>query len=227
MLSKIFDQFIPSTIIRIPLTLVGGLIAITWLTITKKTHWTKTRINSILSGLELVFKGILGNSKKEQKVWAKWLFTTFILVLSFNICSLIPYTFAPTSHLRITFSLSIPIWLRIQILGFILNWKAKLSHLVPNGTPAPLIPFMVLVETIRLTIQPMTLGFRLGANLLAGHLLIFLCSCVVWEALKTRVWGIFSFILLFTLFALEIAVGFIQAGVFFMLSKQYLEEKTT
>lgn len=225
-LNNIFDQFIPSTLLKIPLTVTGGILAFIWILTTKKTHWARTRRKILNLFFELLYENILRNPNNTQKIWYRWLFATFILILGFKVCRLIPYTFALTSHLSVTFSLSLPIWLRIQIIGFLSKWKAKVSHLVPKGTPSFLIPAMVLIETLRLLIQPATLGFRLGAKLLAGHLLIFLCSCVVWEAVKARPFGILAFILLFTLFLLEIAVAFIQATVFLMLSKQYLEEKT-
>ncbi len=225
-LKKIFDQFIPSSFINIPLSLIGGFLAFIWIFLLVKSHWALNRANLMGEIFEVLFSKILPSPKKIQKIWYQWLFATFILILRFKVCSLIPYTFALTSHLRVTFSLSLPIWIRIQIVGIFSKWKNKLSHLVPMGTPLFLIPIMVLIESIRLIIQPITLGFRLGANLLAGHLLIFLCSCVVWEAIKAGLLGYLSFFLLFALFVLEIAVAFIQATVFLMLSKQYLEENT-
>lgn len=224
MLTNIFDQFIPISFYKTPIRIAAGIIALTWTLFLQRTHWANRRWNLIKESLELIFNKLLKSSKAIQGLWRKWLLTTFILVLRLKVCRLIPYTFASTSHLRITFSLSIPLWLSVQIIGILFNWKSKIRHLVPSGTPSYLIPFMVLIETTRLLIQPLTLGFRLGANLLAGHLLIFLCSCVVWTVVLRNIIGILSFILLFALFALEIAVAFIQARVFLILTKQYLED---
>jgi len=213
----------PASLGPFSLLLVGSFVATVWLFLLKKTHWGNTRAYTAISTIERAYSLIVSTTQKNK--WSSLLFTIFILCLSFNIIRLIPYTFSQTSHLSITFRLSLPLWLGLQLLGTIKNWKAKLSHLVPEGTPSFLIPLMVIIETIRLCIQPLTLGFRLGANLLAGHLLIFLCSCVVWERIMFRSAGVISFLLLLTLFALEIAVACIQAAVFTILAKQYLEEK--
>jgi F-type H+-transporting ATPase subunit a len=60
----------------------------------------------------------------------------------------------------------------IIIYAIINYFNDTCSHLTPQGTPLILIPFMVLIESIRLIIRPITLAIRLTANIIAGHLLI-------------------------------------------------------
>ena len=48
------------------------------------------------------------------------------------------------------------------------------AHLVPQGTPPVLMPFMVCIETISNVIRPGTLAVWLMANMVAGHLLLTL-----------------------------------------------------
>nr|YP_001905902.1 ATP synthase F0 subunit 6 [Ophiura albida]CAL50579.1 ATPase subunit 6 [Ophiura albida] len=224
-INNIFDQFIPVKISIFSLTFIGSTIALSWIWLNTKTHWIISRSNSPLIFLNSLWTLLLTNINNKTNPWANWLFSLFLICLSFNVMSLIPYTFSQTSHLSFTFGLSLPIWLMVNIAGFKDNWKNKVSHLLPQGTPIYLVPVMIIIETISLCIQPLTLGFRLGANLLAGHLLIFLCSCTIAEAINYNLYlGIISFSLILVLLILEIAVAFIQATVFLILSKNYLEE---
>jgi len=226
LIKKIFSQFVPVSLF-LPLSLIGGIIAVSWIFLLKKSHFLPTRINCLNLIIRQAANSLLSPQTTPQARWAPWIFTAFLLCATLNLLSLIPYTFSQTSHFRTTFSLSWPIWLAIQITGILSAWKSKLAHLVPQGTPGYLIPVMVIIETLSLFIQPLTLGFRLGANLLAGHLLIFLCSCVIWNCITLRKLGILTFILLFLLLILEIAVACIQAAVFLILRKIYLEENLT
>jgi F-type H+-transporting ATPase subunit a len=99
------------------------------------------------------------------------------------------------------------------------------AHLVPQRTPGPLIPFIVLIETIRNIIRPGTLAVRLIANIVAGHLLITL--------LGNQTAGASNFILIgliltqIILLTLESAVAIIQSYVFAVLSTLYAREITS
>nr|NP_957759.1 ATP synthase F0 subunit 6 [Ophiopholis aculeata]AAR01203.1 ATPase complex subunit 6 [Ophiopholis aculeata] len=222
LINNIFDQFNPAYVGPLSLTSLGACFAISWTAYLTTTHWTPTRSGILKNSISAALLNLLPQSMNSS--WTLMLAPVFIVCLSYNILSLIPYTFSQTSHLSITFSLSIPLWMGINLMGLWHNWQGKISHLVPQGTPAALIPLMVMIELMSLIIQPLTLGFRLGANLLAGHLLIFLCSCVVWEAINTSPLGTISILLLLALFILEIAVACIQAAVFTVLAKNYFEE---
>ena len=146
----------------------------------------------------------------------------FICILRNNLPGLIPYVFTATRHLTFTLALAITLWLAIILYAIIYNITKLLSHLIPQGTPKILIPFIVIVETIRIIIRPLTLAVRLSANIVAGHLLINLLINV---SMKTfTVFNIALTIPQSALLILELAVTFIQAYVFRVLITLYCAE---
>lgn len=96
------------------------------------------------------------------------------------------------------------------------------AHLVPQGTPPVLIPFMVCIETIRNVIRPGTLAVRLAANIIAGHLLITLLGNTGPRLSLT----ILRFLIIgqIALLVLESAVAIIQSYVFAVLRTLYSSE---
>jgi len=97
-----------------------------------------------------------------------------------------------------------------------------LAHLVPLGTPSFLIPVMVIIETVRNIIRPVTLSIRLAANIVAGHLLLTLLGSQ--GSRVSRIILVILIISLVLLLILEVAVACIQSYVFTILSSLYLNE---
>lgn len=147
----------------------------------------------------------------------------FIIILSNNLIGLFPYVFTITRHLRVCLTLSITLWTGIIIFRITNYFNDLCAHLTPQGTPPVLIPFIVIIESIRLIIRPVTLAIRLTANMIAGHLLLVLLG-----SLGTYIASIISFLALIItqiiLFALEISVSVIQAYVFSVLITLYRRE---
>src|SRR5205085_2181941 len=102
--------------------------------------------------------------------------STFIFILILNVAALLPYVIAANSHLRVSLSLSLTLWLRIILYGVIKAKDTLIRHLVPYGCPGNLIFFMVIIETVRILIRPLTLAVRLSANIIAGHVILALVS---------------------------------------------------
>ena len=98
----------------------------------------------------------------------------FYFIVYSNFLGLIPYVFTPTRHLAVTVSLTLPLWLGYIAFIIFKNFNSFLRHLVPTGTPYILMPFIVVIETIRISIRPLTLSVRLAANIIAGHILMVL-----------------------------------------------------
>nr|YP_009685494.1 ATP synthase F0 subunit 6 [Scyllarides squammosus]QDM38501.1 ATP synthase F0 subunit 6 [Scyllarides squammosus] len=148
----------------------------------------------------------------------------FSLIVFNNSLGLLPYIFTSTSHLAMTLSLSLPIWATLMIFGWIKHTQNMFAHLVPQGTPTLLMPFMVIIETISNLIRPGTLAVRLAANMIAGHLLLTLLSQTgpnISSSSSLLSILIFSQILLLLL---ESAVAVIQSYVFTVLSTLYTGE---
>nr|YP_008757612.1 ATP synthase F0 subunit 6 [Lepidocampa weberi]AEV44877.1 ATP synthase F0 subunit 6 [Lepidocampa weberi] len=146
----------------------------------------------------------------------------FTIIMLNNSLGLLPFIFTSTSHLTMTLTMALPLWLSMMIYGWINNTTHMLAHLVPQGTPPALMPFMVMIEMISNFIRPITLSVRLAANMIAGHLLMTLLGNAGTNTEKIiMITIILSQILLLVL---ETAVAFIQAYVFSILSTLYSSE---
>nr|DAZ91241.1 TPA_asm: ATP6 [Gammarus fossarum] len=146
----------------------------------------------------------------------------FIFIAYNNSVGLAPYIFTGTSQLTITASLAIPLWLSLTIYGWMNNTSNMLTHLIPQGTPMLIMPFMVMIETISNMIRPITLAVRLTANMVAGHLLIVLLNSADPSTPLTMM--PLLFLAKLALLLLELAVAFIQAYVFSVLVTLYASE---
>merc|ERR1711982_260276 len=87
---------------------------------------------------------------------------------------LVPYVFTRSSHLVFRLALALPLWLGNILWSTIHQFNRIIAHLVPTGTPGVLMPAMVVIESVRMVIRPLTLAVRLAANIVAGHLLLSL-----------------------------------------------------
>nr|AVN68109.1 ATP synthase F0 subunit 6 [Carbrunneria paramaxi] len=177
--------------------------------------------NKILLILHQEFKTLIG-FKNINKGSTFIFISLFSMIMFNNLLGLFPYIFTSTSHMIMTLSLAFPLWFTFIMFGWLNNTQHMFAHLVPQGTPPILMPFMVCIETISNIIRPGTLAVRLAANMIAGHLLLTLLG-------NTGPSLTFYLLIILTstqiaLLILESAVAIIQSYVFAVLSTLYSSE---
>jgi len=104
------------------------------------------------------------------------MYVLFIFILVNNLIGMIPYSFASTSHFILSFSLSFTVVLGATILGLTNHGLKFFSLFVPVGCPLGLLPLLVIIEFISYLARNISLGLRLAANILAGHMLLNILS---------------------------------------------------
>nr|YP_010946418.1 ATP synthase F0 subunit 6 [Balta maculata]WGO57136.1 ATP synthase F0 subunit 6 [Balta maculata] len=224
MMTNLFSVFDPSSSINnFSLNWTSTLLGITlipmmfWVIPSRYSiMWNKMTIM-----LHSEFKLLIG-FKFINKGSTMIFISLFSMILFNNFMGLFPYIFTSTSHMILTLSLALPLWVTFMSFGWINNTNHMFKHLVPQGTPSILMPFMVCIETISNLIRPGTLAIRLAANMIAGHLLITLLGNTG-PALNFSLLLILIIIQLMLL-TLESAVSIIQSYVFAVLSTLYSSE---
>nr|YP_009536822.1 ATP synthase F0 subunit 6 [Dendrolimus houi]AQM57855.1 ATP synthase F0 subunit 6 [Dendrolimus houi]AQM57868.1 ATP synthase F0 subunit 6 [Dendrolimus houi]UIX22011.1 ATP synthase F0 subunit 6 [Dendrolimus houi]UKB89058.1 ATP synthase F0 subunit 6 [Dendrolimus houi] len=176
--------------------------------------------NFILINLHKEFKTLLKNNYLNGSTMI--FVSMFSFVLFNNFLGLFPYIFTSTSHLTLSLSMSLPLWFSFMIYGWINNSQHMFIHMIPQGTPNILMPFMVMIETISNIIRPGTLAVRLTANMIAGHLLMTLLSSTGINMPNYLI--IFLMMIQILLLILESAVAVIQSYVIAILSTLYSSE---
>nr|YP_007624571.1 ATP synthase F0 subunit 6 [Tetrastes bonasia]ACR44526.1 ATP synthase F0 subunit 6 [Tetrastes bonasia]AQM51810.1 ATP synthase F0 subunit 6 [Tetrastes bonasia] len=220
-----FDQFSSPYLLGMPLILPSLLLPALLLP-SPGCRWVNNRLSTVqLWIIHLITKQLMTPLNKAGHKWALLLTSLILLLLSINLLGLLPYTFTPTTQLSMNMALALPLWLATLLTGLRNQPSASLGHLLPEGTPTPLIPALILIETTSLLIRPLALGVRLTANLTAGHLLIQLISTATITLLPMMPSiSALTALILFLLTILEVAVAMIQAYVFVLLLSLYLQE---
>lgn len=197
------------------------------------TNYNITTPNSWSLSLESIYATVYSivinqiNTNKGQ-MFFPLISSLFIYILINNLVGMIPYSFAPTSHFILTFSISFTIVIGATILGFQIHALKFFSLLVPSGCPLGLLPLLVLIEFISYLSRNVSLGLRLGANILSGHMLLNILAGFTYNIMSKGILYFFLglvpllFILAFS--GLEIGIAFIQAQVFVVLSGSYIKD---
>nr|QOQ85791.1 ATP synthase F0 subunit 6 [Astyanax sp. n. IRO-2020] len=220
-----FDQFLSPTHLGIPLIIIAMIFP--WILYPSPTNrWLNNRLVTLQGQFFNRFtQQLLLPLNQGGHKWALILMSLMVFLLSINMLGLLPYTFTPTTQLSLNMGFAVPFWLATVIIGMRNQPTAALGHLLPEGTPVPLIPVLIIIETISLFIRPIALGVRLTANLTAGHLLIQLIATAVSVLLPTMTTvALLTLTVLLLLTILEVAVAMIQAYVFVLLVSLYLQE---
>nr|YP_010693548.1 ATP synthase F0 subunit 6 [Scolytoplatypus wugongshanensis]WCB99739.1 ATP synthase F0 subunit 6 [Scolytoplatypus wugongshanensis] len=222
MMSNLFSSFDPSTSFYSfnwvsSFILILVLPSILWL-IPSRWNYFWTLISFFIHN---EFKILLSKFNKGSSM----IFTTlFLMILINNFMGLFPYIFTSSSHMNFTMTFSIPLWLTFMLFGWMNKSIHMFAHLVPQGAPSALLPFLVIIESVSNLIRPGTLAIRLSANMIAGHLLLTLLG-----NLGSAISNYFISLLIITqilLLILESAVSMIQAYVFSILITLYSSEIT-
>nr|YP_010869747.1 ATP synthase F0 subunit 6 [Cuniculus paca]WGU49256.1 ATP synthase F0 subunit 6 [Cuniculus paca] len=177
--------------------------------------------------IKLITKQMMMMHSTKGQTWSLMLISLILFIGSTNLLGLLPHSFTPTTQLSMNLGMAVPLWAGTVILGFRHKTKSSLAHFLPQGTPVPLIPMLVIIETISLFIQPVALAVRLTANITAGHLLMHLIggATLVLATINPPT-ALITFAILFLLTILELAVAMIQAYVFTLLVSLYLHDNT-
>ena len=171
-----------------------------------------------------MMRDILGDS---GRAFFPLVFTLFMFILAANMWGMVNlpvglHPFTTTSHIVVTFSMAIFVFILATIVGFIKHGVGYLKLFVPSGVPAALLPLIVVIEIIGYFTRPISLSVRLFANMMAGHtmLKVFAGFVVGMGVLG----GFIPLAVMVALTGLEVLVAFLQAYVFAVLTCIYLND---
>jgi len=176
-------------------------------------------VTMIISPIMLITSQLKRTKSMNLKNTLLVINTLFMFIIYFNIAGILPYMFSATSHIITTLSMGLPMWLLLLIRRITASPKKTIRHLLPDRAPTWLNPFLVIIESVRISVRPVTLSFRLAANITAGHVVLSLmASFSITTNLKIFM-ALTTIINLYIIF--ELAICLIQAYIFCLLISLY------
>ena len=157
----------------------------------------------------------------EGRPYFPFIFTVFMFVLFGNLFGMLPYTFTFTSHIVVTFTMALFVFLGVTLIAIAKHKMRFFTFFMPPGVPMYMAPILIPIEIISYLSRPISLSVRLFANMLAGHTLMKVFAGFVFAL---GVFGIAPWAFIVALTGLEIVIAFLQAYVFTILTCLYLND---
>jgi len=176
---------------------------------------------------EFFFKFVLDilvqQAGSHSLVYFPFVFSIFIFILFCNLLSLVPYGIALTSHISLVFFMSFTLWLSVFFIGLLKHNLDFLKIFVPEA-PFFVLLLLIPIEMASYAIRALSLALRLSANIMAGHILVYIIASFVLHMSSLKFCFIFLAIVLLAILVLELGVAFVQAYVFTVLFCIYLND---
>ena len=202
------------------LSLIGILIFL--VVGTRKKAYIPDRFQMVV---ELIY-GFVRNmvrdvAGRDALPYFPYIMTAFMFVLFANLLGLIPMSFTTTSHIAVTATLAMVVFMSVTVIGFVKNGLGFLGLFWISSAPLPLRPILALIEVISYFVRPVSHSIRLAGNMMAGHALIKVFAAFA------GVMGLGAFVPIIAItavYGLELLVAVIQAYVFTILTCVYLKD---
>lgn len=207
----------------------AALIIGFFLLTTQKTALVPSRVQSMGEmSYEFVANMIRSTAGEDGLKFFPFVFTLFFFIFFANLIGMVPYFFTTTSHLVVTATLAVGVFLLVTLFGIFKNGLGFLKLFAPSGVPLPIYPILIPIEVISYFARPVTLSMRLFANMLAGHimlkLLVAFAAAMLTAGAGVAILAPLPFLLAIAITALEFLVAFLQAYVFAILTCVYLSD---
>jgi F-type H+-transporting ATPase subunit a len=189
---------------------------------TRQRAMVPGRLQSIVEmAYEFVAGLVRDNAGKEGMKFFPWIFTLFLFIFAGNTLGLIPGSFTFTSHIIVTFAMAICVIVAVTAIGFYIHGLHFLTFFVPHGAPPVMYPLLVPIEVLSYCVRPVSLSIRLFVNMMAGHTMLKVFAGFV---IALGVFGVAPLAVTVALYGFEIAVAFLQAYIFTVLTCIYLHD---
>lgn len=200
--------------------------------------WATSKMSTVpnrAQSLAEIWYGFIAGIVKDVnhapgKPFIPLVFSLFSFIFIANLIGMMPYFFTTTSHIAVTGFMAIFTISLVVVVGLMKKGLGFFKIFVPSGVPVVLLFIVTPIEIISFLSRPISLGMRLFANMLGGHVALkvfagFVPSlAVALGGVGMLMGGLLVMPLIVGVTALEFLVAFLQAYVFAMLTCVYLND---
>ena len=167
-----------------------------------------------------IYKMVEDVTGHEGVKYFPYVMTLFLFILFANLLGLIPMSFTTTSHVAVTVTLALMVFLGVTILGLVKNGIGFLGMFWVSSAPLALRPVLAVIEVISYFVRPVSHSIRLAGNLMAGHAVmkVFAGFASMWVVSPFAIGAVTA------IYGLELLVAVVQAYVFTILTCVYLKD---